>query len=214
MRYQTSLALGVATMVLGLGLAAPAFAQGERAPFTGPHVEALLGYDHLSGGDDGTEDGVDGLQYGGAAGYDVQFGPAIVGIEGEVSGSSAKIRARDIDVVGDSLRLKAGRDLYVGARVGYAIAPTTLLYLKGGYTNQRINLNYNDGAGGLVDDHVTLDGWRIGAGVEQKFNMFGPGGFVKVEYRYSNYSNVNYGDLDVDTNVDRHQVVAGIGVRF
>lgn len=210
MRLSYTIALGGAAVLA----ATPAFAQEERGPFTGAHVEALGGYDNLSGGSDGTSDSTDGVQYGASAGYDFQLGGLVAGIEGEFSGSTAKVRTNDIDVVGDNLRLKADRDLYIGGRLGYAIAPSTLLYVKGGYTNQRIKSHYDNGTGGLFDEGVTLDGYRIGAGIEQKFNLLGPSGFVKAEYRYSNYSNLDLGNVDANVDVDRHQVVAGVGVRF
>lgn len=207
MRYVIPLALAG-----GLLAATPAMAQ-EQAPFTGPHVEALAGYDNLSAGNDGVDDSVDGLQYGVGAGYDVQLGGFIAGVEGEFSGSTTKARGNDIFSPGDGAELRAGRDLYVGARVGLAATPSTLVYLKGGYTNMRVNLRAFDSAG-FFEDHSTLDGFRVGAGVEQKFNLLGPSGFVKAEYRYSNYSNLNIGRFNTDVDIDRHQVVAGVGVRF
>lgn len=210
MRTMISLAFAGGLMAA----ATPALAQPvEQAPFTGPHVEALAGYDNLSGGDDGVSDSVDGLQYGVGAGYDVQLGGFIAGVEGEFSGSTTKARGRDIFSPGDGAELRAGRDLYVGARVGIAATPATLVYLKGGYTNTRLNLRAYDAAG-YFEDGNNLDGFRVGAGVEQKFNLFGPSGFVKAEYRYSNYTNLNVGRLNADVDLDRHQVVAGVGVRF
>lgn len=198
--------------LLASAVATPALAQ-ERAPFTGPHVEVTGGWDRLTG-KDGNGGHKDGFVYGVGAGYDAQVGGLILGVEGEVSDSTNKLRANDVFVNGDSTRIKAGRDLYIGARLGYAVAPATLLYVKGGYTNARLSNRYNDGAGGFSNDHVNADGYRLGAGVEQKFNVFGPGGFVKAEYRYSNYKNLNFGDANVDTDFDRHQVVGSIGVRF
>lgn len=195
-----------------IAAATPAMAQ-ETAPFTGPHIEALAGYDNLSAGNDGVDDSVDGLQYGVGAGYDVQLGGFIAGIEGEFAGSTTKARGRDIFSPGDGAELRAGRDLYIGARVGIAATPSTLVYLKGGYTNTRLNLRAYDAVGYFEDDS-TLDGFRVGAGVEQKFNLFGPSGFVKAEYRYSNYSNLNIDRFNTDVDIDRHQVVAGVGVRF
>jgi outer membrane immunogenic protein len=197
-----------------IAAATPAMAQSvEQAPFTGPHIEALVGYDSLSGGNDGVDDSVDGLQYGVGAGYDVQLGGFIAGIEGEFSGSTTKARGRDIFSPGDGAELRAGRDLYVGGRLGLAATPSTLVYLKGGYTNTRVNLRAYD-AGGYFENGNTLDGFRVGAGIEQKFNLLGPSGFVKAEYRYSNYSNLNIGRFNADVDIDRHQLVAGVGIRF
>lgn len=199
-----------------IAVATPALAQGPdpmNAPFTGPRAEIITGYDNLSNGNDRVSDSVDGLAYGGAIGYDMQFGGVIVGVEGEAMGSTTKVRGSNVVLQGDSAQLRAGRDLYAGARVGVAATPSTLIYLKGGYTNARLNARYY-GGGGYFEEGRTMDGFRVGVGVEQKFNMFGPSGYVKAEYRYSNYSNLNIGRFNTDVDVDRHQVVAGVGVRF
>ncbi len=89
--------------------------------------------------------------------------------------------------------VKAARDLYVGGRIGYVIGGSTLLYGKAGYTNARINLGNDNG--------INNDGYRLGAGVERNFGRF----FGKVEYRYSRYEKID---------LNRDQVVAGVGVRF
>jgi outer membrane immunogenic protein len=193
--------------------ATPAFAQ-ESAPFTGPHVEGIIGYDILKAPDADIDNGADGLLYGINAGYDFQLGGAVAGIEGEVTGATSNQRGSDLLLTGDSARLKTDRDLYVGARLGFAVAPSTMLYVKGGYTNAKISARYNDGTNPIINEGVTLDGYRLGAGIEQKFNLFGPSGFVKAEYRYSNYKNLDFGAADIDTDLDRHQILAGVGVRF
>jgi outer membrane immunogenic protein len=193
--------------------ATPAFAQ-ESAPFTGPHVEGIIGYDILKAPDADIDNGADGLLYGLNAGYDFQLGGAVAGIEGEVTGATSNQRGSDLLLTGDSARLKTDRDLYVGARLGFAVAPSTMLYVKGGYTNAKISARYNDGTNPIINEGVTLDGYRLGAGIEQKFNLFGPSGFVKAEYRYSNYKNLDFGAADIDTDLDRHQILAGVGVRF
>lgn len=205
MRY---VILGV---LLATAAASPALAQDEPAPFTGAHVEALAGYDHVGGSG---SDGRDGLAYGIGAGYDFQLGGAVLGLEGEFSDSTTAARDSNIALTGDSARYAADRDLYVGARVGFAVAPRTLLYAKGGYTNAQFKTTYDNGTGTTVITRNTLDGYRLGAGIEQKMNLFGPSGFIKAEYRYSNYRNLNAGPSNVDIDLDRHQVMAGIGVRF
>lgn len=187
--------------------ATPAFAQdGADAPFTGAHVEALGGYDNIEGSD--------GAAYGIGAGFDFQAGKAIIGIEGEFSDATTDERSSALVAPGDDFKLSAGRDLYVGARVGFAVAPSTLLYAKGGYSNARFKYRYDDGAGTVSRSGDNADGYRLGAGIEQKFNLFGPSGFAKAEYRYSNYKNLNVGGANVDIDTDRHQVMVGAGVRF
>ena len=186
----------------------PAFAQ-EAAPFTGPHVEAIVGYDDVSEGDGD-------LMYGINAGYDFQLGGVIAGIEGEYADSDVKGSGQDLNTTGDSFSLNTDRDLYVGARLGIAVTPTTMIYAKGGYTNAKFESRFDDGAGTIYNNGVTADGYRVGAGIEQKFSLFGPSGFIKAEYRYSNYKNIDIGqdDFDIDTDFDRHQAVVGVGVRF
>ena len=198
----------IGAALLSTALATPAFAQ-EDAPFTGPHVEALVGYDDVADGDGD-------LMYGVAAGYDFQMGGVIAGIEGEFADSDVNGAASDLFSTGDSFRLNTDRDLYVGARLGFAVSPSTMIYVKGGYTNAKFEGRFDNGAGTIFNNGVTADGYRIGAGMEQKFNLLGPSGFIKAEYRYSNYKNIDIGrnDFDLETDFDRHQAVVGVGVRF
>lgn len=198
----------IAAALLPAALATPAFAQ-EQAPFTGPHIEGIVGYDDVSEGDGD-------LMYGVAGGYDFQLGGVIAGIEGEFADSDVKGTANDVLATGDSFSLNTDRDLYIGARIGVAVTPSTLLYAKGGYTNAKFESRFDDGAGTIYENGITADGYRIGAGIEQKFKLFGPSGFIKAEYRYSNYSNLDIGedDFDLETDIDRHQAVVGVGVRF
>lgn len=214
--------LMAATLLAGATFAAPALAQDYNPTFTGPRVEAILGYDHVGAGSDfdnnnGRDDqSIDGLLYGIGAGYDVNLGSAVVGVEGEWTDSTAKSDRYDpTDQFGFG-RVSQGRDLYVGARAGILANPATLVYVKGGYTNSKLNVlagNTNE----TTDTSFKLDGWRIGAGVERAINA---NTFAKVEYRYSNYTD---GKLDFpngatserfDIDTDRHQVVASVGWRF
>ncbi len=186
----------------------PAFAQ-EAAPFTGPHIEAIVGYDDVS-------EGEGDVMYGVNAGYDFQLGGVIAGIEGEFADSEVKGTGQDLITTGDRFNLNTDRDLYIGARLGVAVTPSTMIYGKGGYTNAKFESRFDNGTGTIFNNGVTADGYRIGAGIEQKFNLFGPSGFIKAEYRYSNYKNIDIGqdDFDIDTDFDRHQAVVGVGVRF
>src|SRR5947209_5588553 len=112
--------------------ATPALAQ-PGAPFTGPRIEALAGYDHVRG--DGG--GRDGVTYGGAIGYDFQLGGLVAGIEGEATDSSVKDCQSNFVAAADRICVNAKRDLYVGGRIGTVIGPRTLVYAKAGYTNGR-----------------------------------------------------------------------------
>ena len=187
----------VVASLAAASFAVPAMAQ-ERAPFTGFHVEGIAGWDraHVQGGHS------DGIVYGAGAGFDFQAGRAVLGVEGEATDSSADECLDATIVAGDRLCANAGRDLYVGGRIGALVGPATLLYAKAGYTNARFNLNYTEPTG--VNNfrlHENLDGVRVGGGIQQSV---GRNAYVKAEYRYSNY----------EQGIDRHQVVAGFGFRF
>lgn len=216
------------TLAAGTALAAaPAMAQDTAPvdPFSGFHVEGLLGYDVAKAGssidDDSGSDNdqsIDGLAYGVSAGYDFRFGKFVVGPEAEVSWSTAKSKFDDGDFEDTGLgNIKANRDLYVGARVGYTLSPKTMVYVKGGYTNAKFDVR-NSLNGTAFSQDIDADGWRAGAGVEQAITH---NTFVKAEYRYSHYTR---GEIDYPANIsdsdrfkldtDRHQIMVGAGVRF
>ena len=125
--------LMVATLLAGGAVAAPALAQDATPTFTGPRVEAILGYDHTGAGssidnDNGSDDQkIDGLLYGVGAGYDVNVGGAVVGVEGEFTDSTAKSSRNDFTDQFGYGRVKQGRDLYIGARAGILADPSTLI---------------------------------------------------------------------------------------
>lgn len=212
-----------AALVATSALATPAFAQDVNPTFTGPRIAVLGGYDGIRPGSsedseiEGDDQTVDGFLYGVEAGYDLALGGAVVGAELELSDSTGKVEtARTNPNTFGFGEVSTGRDIYLGLRAGVLATPSTLVYAKGGYTNARLNVLAGDGTTTL-DENFELDGWRAGAGVEQ---AIGTNTFAKLEYRYSNYSNANFefddgattSDFEIDT--DRHQVVAGVGMRF
>lgn len=181
-------------------VATPALAQ-NAAPFTGPRVEGIIGYDRA-----GTEEikKSDGVIYGGGVGYDFQMGGLVTGVEAEITDSTVDECSEGVRITGDKICGQVGRDIYVGGRVGSLVGPSTLLYGKAGYTNARLQTEYEDGIDGDAGDIETggnLDGVRLGAGLE---HAMGPNSFVKAEYRYSNY----------EQGFEKHQGVVGIGFRF
>lgn len=224
MKYTIASLAAAASLV---ALAAPAMAQtASEVPFTGARVGAEVGYDHIRSGStedvDNTRDlkqSIDGVTYGGVVGYDFAAGDNLrIGAEASYSGSTAGSDFNnDQPTVFNLGNVKADRDIYVGGRVGFVTSPSTMLYVKGGYTNQRFSVT---GSNGTVDlsQKLDTDGWRVGAGAEF---AVGRNAYIGAEYRYSNY---NEGEVDFngDTpdssrfnlDTDRHQVVATAGVRF
>lgn len=211
----------------------PASAQ-DTVDFSGFHLEALAGWDNTGVNfDDNVFDegrtSQDGFFYGVAGGYDFQFGDLVAGAEIELSDSSAG--KHDVisgttpggSAITSDVEVDVGNDFYIGLRGGGRVMPNLLLYGKAGYTHSSIQANgsgLEDEVPFSFDNDIDIDGFRIGAGAEYVFpgNIYG-----KVEYRYSNYNN---GELDVagpdpDLNtlfdkidIDRHQVVVGVGYRF
>lgn len=167
--------LATTALALMAATATPAFAQDGS--FTGPRAEVVAGWDHVGG----LGDGQSGFAYGGAIGYDLQQSYMVVGAEAEITGATT-----------EEAGVKAGRDLYVGGRIGVAANSATLIYGKVGYTNARVS---------FAGTGENFDGYRLGAGVERNFGKF----YGKVEYRYSRYE---------DAELNRDQVIAGIGYRF
>lgn len=179
---------------LGLALVAltavtPAFAQDAAADYTadytGGYVGIVTGYDSVDLNTAGV-DNPQGLAYGFSAGYDVQAGPAVLGIEGEITESTARLK----DGAGAEVAA-ASRDLYLGGRIGL-VAGKTLIYAKAGYTNARIETILGNENG---------DGVRVGGGVEYRLT---PKVALKGEYRYSNY----------EADLERQQVTVGVAFRF
>ncbi|WP_332799381.1 outer membrane protein [Sphingomonas sp. PB2P12] len=158
--------------------------------------------------------GKSGVTYGGEVGYDmVVNGGTVLGVYGGIDGSSAEQCFADGE--GGDTCLKPGRNLTAGVRGGFLINPTTLLYIKGGYSNGQIRLGYSDPSFPQDDFRVSdnLGGFHAGAGVQAGFgrNFYG-----KLEYVYTDYNGYEVVDGSDKASLDfsRHQVVAGIGVRF
>ena len=172
--------------------AAPAMAQ-TNGPFTGPYVATVGGWDRMQANDAHK----DGFLYGGQVGYDLGAGKVRLGPVLEVTGSTQKGCSSNDDTLSCA---KAGRDIFVGGRVGYVASQNALVYLTAGYTNARYSGSVSTD-GTTFSDDKDHSGGRIGAGIEYALtkNMF-----AKTEYRYSRYSN----------SIGRNQIIGGIGVRF
>jgi outer membrane immunogenic protein len=222
----------LAALVAGTA-ATPAFAQpaGDASPFTGFRVEGIAGFDRLGSGD--SDDGVDtnddngdesleGVAFGAGAGYDFDLGGIVAGVEAEYLESTAE---QEFDETVDGINVtggfEVGRDIYIGGRIGFRAGPSTLVYGKAGYTNTSIETKF-EGGGDRFEFDSNVDGWRLGAGIEQ---LFGPRAYGKLEYRYSKYNKLDVSDdFDLDEfesedfqtriDLDRHQVLAGVGFRF
>lgn len=215
--------------------AMPAFAQsdtgsdigregsGYRAAeaISGFRVEPRIGHDrvvtelNVKAGTDSASvrEGKSGVTYGGEAGYDLVVNTGtMLGIYGGIEGSSVE---QCIPSDGTRSCISPGRNLTVGVRGGYLLNPTTALYIKGGYSNGQIRIDYSDPQFSDDDFRLSdnLSGFHVGAGVQAGFgrNFYG-----KLEYVYTDYNGYEVSDGSDKASLDfsRHQVVAGLGVRF
>src|SRR5207237_2290621 len=121
-----------AAALLAGTIATPALTQ-DNPNLGGFHVDGIVGYDRT-----GIQDQhANGVTYGVGAGYDFRAGNAIFGVEAEASDSTADRSVDGAVIATDTLRVRAGRDLYVGGRVGVGVGGNSLIYAKAGYTNAR-----------------------------------------------------------------------------
>lgn len=208
-----------------LALAAPAAAQDVTDnTFTGLWGGVIGGYDTTGSGSstdndaaDDDDQSIEGVSYGVQLGYDIDVGGFVIGAEAEYADSTAEVEFNDDPNTFGLGNVESGRDLYFGARIGAKVGPDAMIYAKGGYTNAKYNIRATNGTTTFNQDFDT-DGYRLGAGAEYALSN---NAFVKLEYRYSNYSR---GEVDFDGQVpdsdrfdidlDRHQVMAGVGFRF
>lgn len=211
-----------------IAITMPAAAQAQEQPdFTGFRLEAVGGFDTSRAGsevdnevNEDDDQSIEGFAYGIGAGYDFNAGGVVLGVEAELTDSTAEVEIDDGDFENFGFgNVETGRDLYFGARIGALVGDNALVYAKGGYTNARYNVAASfDGED--FRQSIDLDGWRIGAGAEY---AFGQGAYAKLEYRYSNYTDgeIDFERADIDDidlggeiDTDRHQVMAGVGFRF
>lgn len=204
MKLIVSVAAVAAAMV-----SVPAFAQ-NIVPGAGFRIEARTGLDHVRVGVEGESGSRSGLDYSLEAGYDVRAGGALVGVYAGLGDSTTR---ECTEVFGnDRACVRADRNITVGVRAGVRIGASSLLYAKGGYSNGRAHIAYTDNANSANDFNVgdNADGFHVGAGIE--YGLRG-GVYVKGEYVYTNYS-TDTQDLGFQSDLDRHQLLAGVGIRF
>lgn len=206
--------------VLAGTFATPAYAQN----FPMGRVEVHAGWDHVRGklsysDSDFPENNVsasentDGVVYGTTVGIDVPVSGFYVGVEATADLASNK---RCEPVFGDDRAcFKVKRNFAVGGRLGIPLTHKALVYAGAAYVNGRARVSYTDDLdpsnNGAISD--SRDGYRLSYGLEYrvKGNVY-----TKAEYRYSDYNNysASLGSEKLSLGFDRHQVVAGVGVRF
>lgn len=211
--------MNMTLMALAAGVSTPALAQTETAatPYGGARLEARVGYEFVSAsirnvqnfqgrgtfGDDSISEAV---TVGGEIGYDANLGNIVVGGYANVDFGETEVQS-----VGRPYEFDTGRNITVGVRVG---VPTrgVLPYVKGGYSNGRLNETVQTGGNAALFSNFdrNRDGWHVGAGVEAPFaERF----YARLDYTYNRYSPFDVGTTE-ELRFNRHQLFAGVGIRF
>ncbi|MBV8238488.1 MAG: porin family protein [Sphingomonas sp.] len=192
-------------LLAGVLAAAPAMAQN----FNGPYVGVQGGWSEEIARNPRTDLGVvpldatrDSATLGVFAGYDHQYSDKIViGAEGSFN-FNTKDNLRSSAAASD-VTIDPKYSLDITARAGYLVTPKTLVYVRGGYANERFRTTIAQAAGS-ASAAQNRDGWLVGAGVER---IIIPHVSGRVEYRYTDFSKDG-------GQFDRHQVLAGVAYRF
>ncbi len=201
----------LASAVAAASLASPLQAQDSSTAGGKFVAGAIVGVDSVQAEFEGISDSEEDLLVGVTIGYDYETASGLVfGVEAEYSDSSVGSSVTDFAAPGDRVSLNAGRDLYVGGRLGFRPGRNGLLYVKAGYTNASIEGEYRDGSGTLSDE-ISFDGFRVGAGGEIDL---GSNYAIRLEYRYSDYGNLELFGLTTGVGVSRNQGILTLLGKF
>ena len=205
--------------VLGaVALASPLLAADAPQAFNGPFIGIQGGWQqdrqslllNNSGVITSASQSNSGLGLGGQVGYDFRLSPTVVvGAEVDLTGRTGSGNlggAAGYD-------LKQGRTIAATARLGYLVAPESLLYVRGGYANGRFSLD-----NGTVQSSTNRDGYQIGVGYEQQLRQ---NVSARLEYTHSGFGTENIfnlaqaiGATDANVKYSRNAVTAGLNFRF
>lgn len=198
----------------------PAFAPAAVASvydWTGPYAGAQLGYgfgrDNIADAfkptgfsDYSGKFGFNGVQGGLFAGYNIQSGALVYGVEAD--GVFAGAHGSTLPPFGYRVKTSMNSEAALRGRVGYAF-DRALVYVAGGVAVANFKTSHI--AVAATDSYTqTRAGWTLGTGVEYAFtnNWIG-----RVEYRYSNFGKFTNSDVVVDSNWVWHNRVSESAVR-
>ena len=168
----------------------------------GARIEARLGYETptVSGdyvGDDDVYKLGSAVSYGGEIGYDLKVSEKIT------VGPYVNYELSSVKNCEDGSCVKVKNTFSAGARIGYVVSPKGVIYAKLGYANMRVRANIDDTS--VTEGHGGIQG---ALGYEGNFSK---NAYWKVEGVYSDNGEL----FDIpDLNVQRRQLVVGVGMRF
>lgn len=202
----------VLTSIAAAGLlATPAMAQDKDTSGGKFVAGAVIGIDSVNAELDGISDSEEDILPGVTIGYDFETRDGLVfGVEAEYTDSSVGVSASDVVAAGDTVSVNAGRDLYIGGRLGYRTGSNGLLYVKAGYSDASIEAGYNDGTGNISDEE-SFGGFRIGVGGEIDFAS---NYAIRVEYRYSDYGDLDVLGINTGIGLSRNQAIITLLGKF
>ncbi|WKA28640.1 outer membrane protein [Bradyrhizobium roseum] len=196
--------------------------------WAGPYIGAQAGY--LSGRSETSFSGtgelhsVDpkGFSTGFSAGYSMQWGRFVGGLEGDLNFVGAKATidtgfAPDPSIT--QLQSTIDWNSHWRARVGYAF-DRTLIFAAGGLAIAGVeNRAFDNGAGTMATWNDTRIGWTIGGGVEYRV---APQASVRLEYLYDNYGTRTLATQTLgattfpsrESKLDSHTLRAGVHWHF
>ena len=165
-----------------------------------------------------TSQSFNGFIGGGQIGYNWQSGIVVFGVEGEISGTSAKGTGPCLVVF--SCKTEQNWMATAAGRLGLADG-RDLYYVKGGaaWSHNTYSANLNLGVGLNTEVSDNRWGWLVGAGIE---HAFGGGLSAKLEYDFVDYGSHDYNfplavlgaPVDIGTKITEYQHVVKVGVNY
>ena len=184
-------ALAVSAVVLGAGAAnaadlparmvtkAPMAPPVELFSWTGFYIGANLGFGSARTSSDissniiitDTSQTQNGVVGGGQVGYNWQSGPWVFGVELDGQGTSQDATWNGT-IGGTAVSQQTSLPWFMTARgrIGYAIAPTWMVYVTGGGAWGEIKSTVTATGPGTATWDTTRGGWVLGAGIEGAIN--------------------------------------------
>jgi len=159
-----------------------------------------------------------GVVGGGLVGYNYQINQFVLGVEGDLTGSSNQGRFST-----NALGLNASQNSQYGfgagvrGRLGFAM-DRTLFYATGGWAYENIDQTYNNpNINNYLQQKISTErsGYTIGGGVEY---AFAPNWSARLEYRWTDYgkyvSSYDGGLLSIQQHPTDNAIIAAINYHF
>lgn len=209
-------------------------AASGNATFTGPRIQAQVGWDRVGlnlqdtrnfGGrgdfTTGPSDQDSEVSFGGEVGFDADLGGFVIGAYAGADFSQAA-EGFNFDTATPAqprILLEADRNYYVGARLGFVAGGRAMIYGKGGYSRATLDESNPSGVARTInfqtgDDEV--DGYHFGGGVELALTEML---YVRADYTHTRYDSRALPvqptpAQTLELTFNRNQVTGAIGIRF